>query len=117
MKQHISIEQLNELSDKGKEKLLDWWQGSTEGALIDNLGGCGDDEHCAYRLTCFEDVPPLSIGQMIEILDEYKEIEQFDPIPSSAYVSQRFTYKRIIWIKDIEFCDHLWQAVKEVLEK
>ena len=26
MKQHITIHQLNELSDKGKEKLRDWWE-------------------------------------------------------------------------------------------
>lgn len=25
MRQHIAVDQLNELSDKGKEKLLEWW--------------------------------------------------------------------------------------------
>ena len=39
MKQHIAIEQLNELSDGGKEKLRDWWNPSVGDFLISKASG------------------------------------------------------------------------------
>ena len=59
MKQHITIEQLNELNKKQREKLLEWY---------DNLEG---DEKCISCGIYLTNQPPLlSIGQMIEFLVE-----------------------------------------------
>ncbi len=121
MKQNITIEQLSELSEKGKEKLLDWWQGSTEGKIVDNLGGCGDDEHCESRLTCFEDIPPLSIAQMIEFLDENFDYNLIKIIKHPAKTFRCIYKKNEIILNPHQaseetLCDALWQAVKEILE-
>lgn len=120
MKQNITFEQKNELSEKGARALQDWalskryWTPSTVGwpALK-------------------EDLPILTIGQMVEFLDGHKinwskcafnissggrtewirngvgEMPRYDPPESSPSVNR----------KRKELCDALWEAVKEVLEK
>src|SRR5690554_4691823 len=99
MKQHITIEQLNELSDKAKEKLREWWK-PEEGDLViflqDNnhfdketfvVGtgtfltdkGWGVNYEDQAGLMPKENVYPLlSIGQMIEFLPNFKEITKVE---------------------------------------
>jgi hypothetical protein len=62
MKQIITEEQLNELTEIGRKKLMQWW-----------------DRHYRLReipLTYFRygGVPLLSIGQMIEFLEEHMNL-------------------------------------------
>lgn len=100
MKQHITVKQLNELSDKGKEKLIEWFlqwdnedvnewsEGSyREGMYLDN------GEFCPF----------LSIGQMIEFLLTYTANGKLAN-PSS-----------IEFEADEDFCDLLWDKVKDTL--
>lgn len=121
MKQNITIEQLNELSDKGKEKLREWWK-PKEGDLTD----CGtyyyDGEYVFFEnkmdgnQKCY---PLLSIGQMIEFLDDNKMIMDIDPHYQIGYLhGEKFIVggKTICWW-DKELCDVLWLAIKKVLEK
>lgn len=102
MKQHITAEQLNELSEKGKKKLRKWSQNldSSFDLTEDNDNG----------------LPLLSIGQMIEFLQQHHL--KTDPMNMTiTYSSSLLSW----WFKDEkqyrELCDALWEAVKEVLEK
>ena len=94
MKQHITSEQLKELSEKEQEKLRQYWHktGRKEGYLY------GDYE---------QTLPILNIGQMIEYL-----------------VSKTATKNRLYlgWLTDKDYiintenlCDDLWKRVKENL--
>lgn len=111
MKQHIAIEQLNELSIKAKRKLLSRTFGIN---FVTNL--------------IYIKHPLLTIGQMIEFLDEYFSRKQYDfdiRIHSAGngwkYPGQRLTDLNppiLYEIEDeVELCDALWLAVKDVLEE
>lgn len=91
MKQHITADQLNELSDKAKEKLREWW--SSEGK------------------------PLLSIGQLIEFLDIYENNFEFEKMHGYWEIRRKLDLD-YYQVKETaqELCDALWQAVKEVLE-
>lgn len=118
MRQHISIEQLNELSEKGKKRLVKWWkpkQGDLvlfmQGALIATIYPIDwtNEELKNKKPIENQEFPLLSIGQMIEFLDEHTDLESED---------SHFPMKEISWRTDIypELCDSLWEAVKEILE-
>ena len=97
MKQHITVEQLEELSKKGKDKLWRWWETHWSEELDVSDDGC----------------PLLSIGQMIEFLLEKN--------PHRNYWFQ-CQGEVCCWFHPIEskhkeLVDALWEAVKEVLEK
>ena len=127
MKQHINQEDLNQLNQKGKDRLREWWEPKKEvgNIFVDKVWNkpylekeskveC-DQWHCSY---CEGDsgestkyaLPLLSIGQMIEFLDEKKGYIQGSRhlvIPTIASDE----------IDPNTFCDFLWEEIKEVLEK
>ena len=144
MRQHISIDQLNTLSPTAHEKLRAWWKpqvGDWCYAKIEHYGretsraflirvincinenvfedGVDNTEYCdsAHKSHC---TPLLSIGQMIEFLLSYGSFgmslcETQDP---EKYVWELDSIDE--WISEnqnVELCDALWEAVKEVLEK
>lgn len=157
MKQHITVEQLNELSEKGKEKLRKWWKPEygdyyayhrhtykgiwkySEHIYIDQMGydivdpTIGSDNEPGER-----DYPLLSIGQMIEFLDDDLDSIEYEKMPDEYYGNLEYPRyevsicnheKHIIctecgkdktgcykFYSNIELCDALWEAVKEVLE-
>lgn len=87
MKQHITTDQINELSEKGKNKYYEWCKKNNiytfpSGVRI-------KDEFLSLLL----------IGQMIEFLDE-----------KNAYTENYLNAPK-------ESCDRLWDAVKTILEK
>lgn len=90
MKQTITPEQLDELSEGGLYKLRDWLES------INIIEGLPADRK-----------PLLSIGQMIEFLDGHGAQAQFKLGIAIAKWSER---------DEPELCDALWEAVKEVLE-
>ena len=103
MKQTISIEQFEELSEKAQDKLANWF---------------------ADR----ENYPFMTIGQMIEFLDEYaKELENdFNIRIHSAGTGWERPGERLTDIDglglneiedEVELCDALWEAVKNILDK
>jgi hypothetical protein len=106
MKQNITIEQLRQLSKKGKEKLRQWSKNKV-------------------LLYCYpENLPYLSIGQMIEFLNDYKCIDiRYDNKHSSSAticyqdkdIATPFYWERVISVPNL--CDALWEAVKESLNK
>ncbi len=110
MKQYIKTEQIQELSPSAKNILTKWWYGKRY--QYNDFDADGDEIR----------EPLMSIGQMIEFLDEHgiKEIK-FKKMLSGSY-------RVMIWKdsedmfngeqgSEIELCDALWEAVKEVLFK
>lgn len=132
MKQHITSSQLNELSDKGKEKLRKWWKpalhdfivsewkGNKIASLIQNLDYSFEAELIAIQTYGFKDIekkyslPLLSIGQMIEFLQRGEGEGKF----KDGWYLQ---YRLFGWVindregNEKELADSLWEACKEVL--
>ena len=106
MKQHITKEQLNELNEKQREKLLEWY---------DNLEG---DEKCISCGIYLTNQPPLlSISQMIEFLDEREYRKIWDMQRKDHNGMDHYWMVGVnegLYNKD-ELCDALWEAVKSVL--
>ena len=161
MKQHITTEDLNQLSEKGEKRLREWWKseegdwyfvpkgiqyGSGYGHWAETLwredtvcclgmgelgGGSGGNVRYAGKIKFdainygeygddnYFDIPIksvyplLSIGQMIEFLDETKPPTE----PMKLEIVNDKVLKAIEWPFEKELCDALWRAVKEVLEK
>ena len=118
MKQNITIEQLNELSEKGKKKLRKWWKPKEGDLFLDTIGE-GQVVWC-----CEDDVeegslPLLSIGQMIEFLDEHLLEGNYQIQRNGERNSWRLNSDDIEFDEEgkSELCDMSWQAVKEILEK
>jgi hypothetical protein len=128
MKQHITEKQLNELSKEAKEGLSLWWDKRTNVSI--------EDEQSTCKITYYPDflkrTPLLSIGQMIEFLDEHRK--------TILYITKlECGHNNFVWstgsfscignhtqdkkeskrLHDagVELCDSLWEAVKEVLNK
>ena len=127
MKQHITIEQLNELSANGKEKLREWWKPKigdihTEGTvteIVDDDNGfylCYGFDGDGFRYKKEEIFPLLSIGQMIEYL--FDEGLSYAPVmfPCTDGKNKLYTVGKQN-NEPKELCDALWEAVKEVLEE
>lgn len=103
MKQHISVEQLNQLSEKGKEKYISFCR--KLGLEIERY-----KEKTNY--------PLLSIGMMIEFLGDNFVSLNFGPIMWGNWIwTIKYKKKNIIEIQNDELADALWEAVKEVLNE
>lgn len=120
MKQHITVKQLEELSKREKEKLRKWWVDHIqEGDLYIDLDDVTMPEMircCEHELEYESEMPLLSIGQMIEFLDERNDFDEIikDKDRWEFHTTMKPTGKCFL---DKELCDALWEAVKEVLEK
>lgn len=104
MKQHISKEQIKELSDKGKERLREW-------VIKSNLSR-DDSKFIYYKFSndTYGYLPLLSIGQMIEFLGEDIHFIRREE------TGWRLDTKYCEYEDYEELCDALWEAVKQVLE-
>lgn len=103
MKQYITIKQLNELTEKGKNKLLSYlFPGDYWGNIKERLS----------------DIPKiLSIGRMIEFLKKHGwfHIEtQHDPV---FYWDVVIDHKGYGGAMHEDLCDALWETIKQILEK
>lgn len=77
MKQHITIEQLNELSDKGKERLRKW--------VKDNGYYNESADKLSKKMGFRSDGTLLSIGQMIELLATGAYIFEYEALCDSLW--------------------------------
>ncbi|MFB0847322.1 hypothetical protein [Paenibacillus oleatilyticus] len=106
MKQRITIEQLNELTDEQKERLQEWWSLSRQpGDIHINSAGYVDIINKYGDKPLDNTIPLLSIGQMIELTSETTMIK---------FNGGWGIGEDAIKYHD-ELCDALWEAVKEVL--
>jgi hypothetical protein len=117
MKQHITVEQLEQLTQKGTKRLNTWWKperGDVVHIWDDNIDGYieYDGKKAGYMVNARtvvgyqkkEDLLPLlSIGQMIEFLIEDH------PNGFEDFLFTREFHGNL--------CDQLWSACKEVLER
>ncbi len=94
MKQHITIQQFNETSEKGKRVIRKWWY--SKGYQYNDFDADGNE---------IED-PLMSIGQMIEFLGE----DWVD------YVFVAMKDGSILFNFQGELCDALYEVVKKVAE-
>ena len=80
MKQHITTKQLEELSDKGIEKLQKWWvakEGDKFRNVLDEEYVVTKETHAYMIGKKFKNgYPLLSIGQMIEFLADNEVIDE-----------------------------------------
>ncbi len=129
MKQHITVGHLNELSEKGKEKLKEWWWSK----LDETDQWVEKDAHRIIGSAMFPTKEWMTIGRMIEFLDEHWTFEKYqsfcilkergwgvgDYNEPSGIESINYFASRVFTKNDHfpELCDALWAAVKEVLEK
>lgn len=142
MKQHITKEQLEELSESGKDRLREWWvplrgdwvaEGSKEfvlTALEDEGYYVIEDESFRHAIEKKDMLPLLSIGQMIQFLnreyvefymldednfpDNYEELQGKPPCIDCWYV--RVVGKGEHSHIEKELADALWEACRVVLE-
>lgn len=125
MKQHITPDQLNELTPEAKEKLREWWEPEEGDSFAREFKDGEMQTETVYHswIGSYEDNKPdqscfplLSIGQMIEFL-----ADNSNGYYEHSYIDDNFNKQVSIgnvavgWRNDL--CDDLWQAVKEVLEK
>ena len=114
MKKTITIEQLEELSEKGKERLREWIESKLSPPISGSayIGPLSSPYQTSYFMT---------IGQMIEFLEDNTE--------DGGYIDDYFDHNiidgktgyssnvAIGWHTKKELCDALWEAVKEILEE
>lgn len=97
MKQHITVNQLNGLSQKGLNKLKDWIQKKESKLIIKKFGSF--PPAIVPTTTSNELIADfMTIGQMMEFLLDNK-------------IDLRDVYNC-----DRKFCNQLWDDVKKVLE-
>jgi len=113
MKQHITPEQLDELSLDQKSKLNSWMQEHNYSSYsVVTLMLTIKTNTIGYVIT------PLSIGQMIEFLMEtniYIQDSYIDDSYKNTVSQSDYGVLGIGW--DGELCDTLWETVKEALDK
>ena len=122
MKQHITPEQLQELTDEQRERLRGWWE--PELYQLNRYGvkfylESLDEGYLREIRGC---LPLLSVGQCIELLEE-KDPGSWSICCSKSggwYITSSNLYAPKYYIADggkdfVELIDALWQAVKEVL--
>jgi len=120
MKQTITVEQFDELGNKQKQALRDWWKPRPgDHAYFDGRYKVMIEADSPFVGTFDVNYYPiLSIGQMIEFLMETNNYIQ------DSYIDD--SYKNKIQVGDYgvlgigwdgEICDTLWKTVKEVLEE
>lgn len=140
MKQRITVEQLQELSDEQKKRLREWWKPQEGDFITDGSetlsigdvctpsktgnmydGGCGCCSN-NYGIGNFLLIP--NIGQMIEILNvrtttDWGIVNYNDSCQAYhvylGYSLESASDNKKCWLEN-ELCDALWEAVKEVLK-
>jgi hypothetical protein len=116
MKQRITVEQLNELTDDQKVRLREWWNHEDYDVVWDgeNIGVMEYFDHhdlfvygpnTTPRSQC---LPLLSIGQMFQLLDDDRQSAV--PVP----ISQILPNYHLHYTDSL--CDVLWGAVKQILK-
>ena len=123
MKQHITKEQLQELSPEQMKAFSEWWWST----LDDMSKWVEKDASKELGTVIAPDASWMTIGQMIEFLIEhgYQTNDYYidDSFSSVITFGHRMESKETIEIgwtnycsKSEELCDALWEAVKEVLQ-
>lgn len=127
MKQHITIEQLHEMTDDQKEYLRKWWYPRQYDVVLDvqhdhqfsiyyQDGTIGDSYHDYMKDDC---LPLLSIGQMIEFISTASKPKITEAYALPDYPDGRWSVFvfSVGTFYDEELCDALWKGVRGVLNE
>lgn len=129
MEQRIDLEQFNQLSEKGKERLREWWKPQVgdwythgdDDMLLDHRSDINKENKCSFGSAKRGVYPLLSLGQMIEFLWKRKSMDNFHSLDGCYGAIDPNGWHVIIrgegTIEELELCNALWEAVKEVCEK
>jgi len=101
MKQHITLKQLNELNEKGKER----WLTYLESKETDYDIGVGSSDLLVIAYS--------TIGQMVEFLDESDKLFEFYYF--DLFIVEDYGEDGKEWLKPKKWCDALWKECKEIL--
>lgn len=127
MKQHITVEQLSELTDEQKERLREWWEPQKGDWYYyptinhsDVIATSLQKDLARMKTVHY---PLLSIGRMIELLTNYFYNPVFALNEGDGcwdFWGRRIGGSEIIEKmadpkKNYQLCDILWEAVKAVL--
>jgi hypothetical protein len=132
MKQNITVDDINQLTEEQKEKLRDMWRpdfltpyfnykdclyGIVKDYYSDNTIRELQTSSIDNKKDC---LPLLSIAQMIEILNKRKKIDaDFEiHIATTGYTQLGLVcddYNNKIWFEGKELCNVLFEAVKSIL--
>jgi hypothetical protein len=116
MKQHITTDQLNELTLEQKERLRGRWEPTGEGLCCCTNDTCGPQFERYVRLNDPKIkkkwLPLLSVGQCIELLHTKDEIH-IDITDARITITFK-TPPSYSW-NDMGLIDRLWDGVKKVL--
>mgnify|MGYP003593115858 CR=1 FL=1 len=116
MKQRITVEQLQELTQEQQERIREWWKPAEGDWYYGRIAPWRNEyrELCNYDSGNLgpepgtDDLPLLSIGQCIELLED-KEIDWLEEIAHGGYDGEIFrSYGG-------QLIDALWEAVKKAL--
>jgi len=114
MKQHITKEQLGELTPEQQERLRERWEPQDGDLFIDGYGDLGIADSGVYddppTIPDRDCLPLLSIGQCIELLELHGEID----IDLGGTGIILFHFLGPINPAE-ELIDYFWDVVKEVL--
>ena len=117
MKQHITVQDLNDLSEKGKERLREWWDKKYKHRDAPHSYQSEDP----YVGVEYGEQPILSIGQMIEFLDKNRKRDWAIYFGKNLAFVQSDNGVTLLGKtpenRKGDLCNGLWAAVKEVLEK
>jgi len=123
LKQRISADDVLQLTPEQQEKLRVWWNVQESDLFayiglintsnkividVDREGYMYDGRDWFPKMDC---LPLLSIGQMIELLDNFTEE------PSLKNENLRLSINRTMWLGNSKLVDSLFQAVKEILQR
>jgi hypothetical protein len=129
MKQNITTDQLAQLSDKQRYNLVSWCFKNDYFTRIPVPGEAARFTDLKKGISLVIDEPLLSIGQMIEFLEERGSDTLIDDMLINDRVGGGCTIEVtdpqgnkewdsgfvIDWDRRVELCDALWEAVKEAL--
>jgi len=117
MKQYITLSQLQELTDKGKENLYKWWKPAVGDCYLSSDGKIKFITEIPFKREGL-DLPLLSIGQMIEFMDQRGKYVYSKQDRGDSYfywTIRKRKEKQNKYVKK-ELSDCLWRAVKNELE-
>ena len=115
MKQHITTEQLKELSKKGLKKYQKYLNSLEYVDVYKYLYMGRAGKRIDFTKEETDTLPVLSIGQMIEFLDEEDDYFKTWYRQGKSKISKEC--RTFEWLYDTELCNALWEAVKEVLNE
>jgi len=107
MKQHITVEQLWELSKNKND-----WDSITR---FNTIAKTKFNQEATFQACCETTAEQTTIGKMIEILEDKKAFNEYY---DSGYFRETHNNIFLEWngrVNGVELCDCLWGAVKKQL--